>query len=168
MIAEKPYLYLDTNGIYAVMVPALETNSSGTTWASGPTPGVSIPIGQFYVAHSDSDNAASINAALNSGLNLILTPGVYQLTSSLVVTRPDTVILGLGYPTLVPQTGAPALTISDVGGVKVAGLLFDGARCSPRRCCRWEPGPIPWIIHGTRYFYTTSPCAWAGRPPAQP
>ena len=67
----------------------------------------------------------SINAALNSGLNLILAPGVYQLTDSLQVTRPDTIILGLGYPTLIPQTGAPALVISDVDGVKVAGLLFD-------------------------------------------
>ncbi len=125
LIAEKPYLYFDTNGNYAVMVPALQTNSSGITWANGPTPGVSIPIGQFYVAHPDSDSAASINAALNSGLNLILTPGVYQLASSLMVTRPGTIILGLGYPTLVPQTGTPALTISDVGGVKVGGLLFD-------------------------------------------
>ena len=125
LIAEKPYLYLDTNGNYAVMVPALQTNSLGTTWAAGPTAGVSMPIGQFYVAHADSDTAASINAALNLGLNLILAPGVYQLTDSLQVTRPDTVILGLGYPTLIPQTGAPALVISDVGGVKVAGLLFD-------------------------------------------
>ena len=125
LIAEKPYLYLDSNGNYAVMVPALQTNTLGTTWASGPTPGVSIPISQFYIAHADTDNAASINAALNSGLNLILTPGVYQLTDSLQVTRPDTIILGLGYATLVPQTGTPALVISDVDGVKVAGLIFD-------------------------------------------
>ncbi|EEF63059.1 invasin domain 3-containing protein [Pedosphaera parvula] len=125
VIAEKPYLYCDSNGIYQVMVPALQTNSFGTTWASGPTPGSSIPISQFYVAHSDSDTAASINAALSSGLNLILTPGVYNLSASLNVTKPHTIVLGLGYPTLVPQTGTPALVISDVDGVKVGGLLFD-------------------------------------------
>jgi hypothetical protein len=125
LIAEKPYLYLDSDGNYAVMVPAMRTNSIGTTWAAGPTPGVSISIGQFYVAHSDTDTADSINAALNSGLNLILTPGVYQLSSSIVVTRPDTIILGLGYATLVPQTAAPALVISDVDGVRAAGLVFD-------------------------------------------
>jgi hypothetical protein len=125
LIREKPYLSVDSNGNYVVMVPALQTNSLGTTWAAGPTPGTSIPISQFYVAHADTDNAASINAALNSGLNLILTPGIYQLNSSLLVTRPDTIILGLGYATLVPQTAAPALVISDVDGVKVAGLIFD-------------------------------------------
>ena len=125
LIREKPYLYLDNNGNYAVMVPALQTNSFGTTWANGPTPGVAIPISQFYIAHADSDNAASINTALNAGLNLILCPGVYQLNGSLQVTNPDTVILGLGYPTLIPQTGVPALVISDVDGVKVGGMLFD-------------------------------------------
>jgi hypothetical protein len=125
LIAEKPYLYLDTNGNYAVMVPAVQSNSFGTTWANGPTPGVSLPIGQFYVAHPGTDTAASMNAALNAGLNLILTPGVYQLNGSLLVTRPDTVVLGLGFPTLIPQTGTPALTVSDVNGVRVAGLMFD-------------------------------------------
>ncbi len=125
LIAEKPYLYLDTNGNYAVLVPALQTNSFGVTWGNGPTPGTSIPITQFYIAQAGADNAFSINAALNAGLNLILTPGVYHLASSLQVTRPDTVILGLGYPTLIPQNGTPALTIADVDGVKVAGLLFD-------------------------------------------
>ena len=58
-------------------------------------------------------------------MNLIFTPGVYQLTNSILVTRPDTIIMGLGYATLVPQTGTPAMVISDVDGVKVAGLMFD-------------------------------------------
>ena len=84
------------------MVPNLRTNSLGTTWASGPTPGVSIPISQFYLAQPGVDNAATINAALSSGLNLILTPGIYYLTNSILVTQPDTIVLGLGFPTLVP------------------------------------------------------------------
>ena len=125
LIREKPYLALDTNGNYFVMVPNLETNSSGITWLTGPTPGVSIPISQFYLAQPGLDNADSINAALNAGLNLIFTPGVYQLTNSILVARPDTIVMGLGYATLVPETGVPALMISDVDGVKVAGLMFD-------------------------------------------
>jgi hypothetical protein len=78
------------------------------------------------------DNAATINAALSSGLNLILTPGIYHLTNSILVTQPDTIVMGLGFPTLVPTNGNPAMVISDVNGVKVAGIIFDaGTTASP-------------------------------------
>jgi hypothetical protein len=132
-IAEKPYLYIDTNGNYNVMVPALETNGvSGTTWASGPTPGVSLSLSQFYLAQAGVDNAASINAALAAGRSLIFTPGIYNLTNSILVTLPDTIVLGLGFPTLLPTGGFPTMVISDVNGVKVAGIIFDaGTIASP-------------------------------------
>ena len=132
LIREKPYLSIDNHGQYCVMVPGLQTNSVSITWAAGPTPAVSVPIDQFYVAHQDTDNAASINAALSAGKNLIFAPGIYHLTNSILVTRPDTILLGLGYATLIPESGAPAMVISDVGGVKLAGLIFDaGAVLSP-------------------------------------
>jgi len=132
LIREKPYLYVDSNTNYFVMVPNLETNSSGTTWANGPTPGVSIPISQFYLAQPGVDNAASINAALSTGMNLILTPGIYHLTNSILVTQPDTIVMGLGYPTLIPTNRNPTMVISDVDGVKVSGIIFDaGTTASP-------------------------------------
>jgi hypothetical protein len=124
-IREKPYLSMDSNSNYVVVVPNLATNSIGTTWVSGPTPGVSISIDQFYLAQPGVDNAVTINTALNAGNNLLFTPGVYHLTNSILVTRPDTIVLGLGFATLVPDTGTPAMMISDVDGVKVAGLIFD-------------------------------------------
>ena len=132
LIREKPYLYVDGNTNFLVMVPNLETNSSGTTWSSGPTPGVSVPISQFYLAQPGLDNAGTINAQLSAGTNVILTPGIYHLTNSILVTQPDTIVLGLGYPTLVPTNGNPAMVISDVDGVKVSGIIFDaGTTASP-------------------------------------
>lgn len=132
IVREKPYLYVDANNNYFVRVPGLETNSAGTTWASGQTPGVSLPLSQFYLAQPGVDNAASINAALDSGLNLILTPGIYFLTNPIVVTHPDAIVLGLGFPTLVPTNGNPVMTIADVNGVKVSGIIADaGATASP-------------------------------------
>ncbi len=128
LIREKPYLSLDGNSNYVVIVPNLRTNSSGTSWSSGPTPGLSLPISQFYLAQPALDNSATINAALNAGLNLILTPGIYFLTNTIFVTNADTVILGLGYPTLVPTNRHPAMVVSDVDGVKIGGLMFDAGK----------------------------------------
>jgi hypothetical protein len=131
LVREKPYLS-ESNGNFFVVVPNLETNSSGITWANGPTPGTSIPISQFYLAQPGVDNAGTINAALNAGLDLILTPGVYSLTNSIIVTNRDAIVLGLGYPTLVPTKGFPSLVVSDVDGVKVSGIIFDaGTSPSP-------------------------------------
>src|SRR5271170_7798815 len=131
-IAEKPYLYVDSNTNFYVMVPSLETNKLGTSWSSGPTPGVSIPISQFYLAQPGVDNAGSINAELSAGTNVILTPGIYNLTNSILVTQPDTIVMGLGFPTLIPTNGNPTLVISDVDGVKVSDIIFDaGTTASP-------------------------------------
>jgi len=85
--------------------------TKGITWANGPTPGTVLPLDRFYLAHADRDNAASMNAALRAGQNLLLTPGIYHLEAALAVNRPDTVVLGLGFPTLVPDRGTPAITI---------------------------------------------------------
>ena len=132
LIREKPYLSMDNNGNYVVMVPNLVTNSTGTTWATGPTPGVSIPISQFYLAQPGVDNSQTINAALNAGMHLILMPGIYHLTNSIFVTQPDTVILGLGYPTLISGNRKPVMVISDVDGVKVSDIIFDaGTTAAP-------------------------------------
>ncbi|MFI7039819.1 discoidin domain-containing protein [Microbispora rosea] len=121
---EKPYLYVDSGGAYRVFVPSLRTNSSGVSWANGATPGTSIPLTQFYVA-KPSDSAATLNQALSQGLNLLFTPGIYHLNQTLNVTRADTVVLGLGYATLIPDNGVVAMNVADVDGVKIAGLLFD-------------------------------------------
>jgi len=128
---EKPFLYIDCSGHYNVFVPALRRDSLGTTWANGPAAGSSIPIESFFIA-KPTDSAHAINVALARGQNLIFTPGVYHLDRTIEVKRPDTVVLGLGFPTLVPDTGAKAMSVADVEGVKIAGLLFDaGAVNSP-------------------------------------
>jgi hypothetical protein len=132
LIREKPYLSMDGSGNYVVMLPSLQTNSLGTTWATKSTPAVPVSIDRFYLALEGVDNAATLNAALRAGKNLIFTPGIYHLTNSILVTRPDTIILGLGFATLIPDAGTPAMVISEVSGVKLAGLIFDaGAMRTP-------------------------------------
>ncbi|MEV6445960.1 chitobiase/beta-hexosaminidase C-terminal domain-containing protein [Amycolatopsis sp. NPDC051716] len=121
---DVPYLYVDGTGKYRVFLPSLRTNASGPSWANGSTPGTSAPMSQFYVVKS-GDTASSINNALAAGCNLFFTPGVYHLNQTLNVTKAGTTILGIGYPTLVPDNGVNAMQVSDVDGVRLKGLLFD-------------------------------------------
>ena len=121
---DVPYLYLDSAGKYRVFTPSLRTNASGASWANGSTPGTSIPMSQFYMVKA-GDTASSINSALSAGCNLFFTPGIYHLNQTLNVTRANTVVLGIGYPTLIPDNGVNAMQIADVDGVRVKGLLFD-------------------------------------------
>ncbi len=121
---EKPYLYVDGSGKYQVFVPAATTNSVGESWASGATPGRSIPVSDFFVA-KPSDSVQTINNQLAQGRNLLLTPGVYNVDRTIKVKRADTVVLGLGFATLTPANGTVPMTVADVPGVDIAGLIFD-------------------------------------------
>ena len=132
VVREKPFLQVDSAGNYSVRVPAIRTESSGITWHAAVTPGKTIPIPQFYIAHSTRDNAATINAQLERGKNLIFTPGIYDLTEPIRITHANTVVLGLGFATLRPVNGTAAMVTADADGIIIAGLLFDaGPTASP-------------------------------------
>jgi hypothetical protein len=121
---EKPYLYIDGSGAWNVFVPSAQTNSVGPTWANGHTAGTSIPLSRFFIA-TPSDSVAAINAALARGLNLLLTPGVYNVDSPIKVKRAHTVVQGLGMATLTASDGNSVLTTADVPGIDISGLIVD-------------------------------------------
>ena len=125
VVREKPFLQVNAAGEFSVRVPELRNDSIGITWRGGETAGETIPIARFYIARPDVDTSETINAQLAQGKDLILTPGIYELTAPIRVTQPDTVVLGLGFATLRPIRGTAALTTADADGIKIAGLLFD-------------------------------------------
>jgi hypothetical protein len=47
------------------------------------------------------------------------------VSQPILVNRPNTIVLGLGFATLVPQSGTPAMVVANVPGVKLSGMLFD-------------------------------------------
>jgi hypothetical protein len=141
VIREKPYLYVDGSDKYRVFVPALKTNTRGVSWLDGPTPGESISIDQFYIAQPATAKAESINAALAAGKHILFTPGVYSLDDTIRVTRADTILLGLGVPSLVPTKGLPIISAADVDGVKIAGLILEAGPV--KSASLLEVGPKP-------------------------
>ncbi|MES4892363.1 coagulation factor 5/8 type domain-containing protein [Streptomyces sp. NPDC096012] len=120
---EKPFLYVSGTE-FRVFLPEKRTGARGVTWGSGTPRGTSLPLSQFYVA-KPGVSAATLNQALAQGLHLLLTPGVYHVDQPIRVDRANTVVLGLGYATLVPDNGSTVLKVADVDGVRLAGFLVD-------------------------------------------
>ncbi|WP_306210171.1 adenylyl cyclase [Actinoplanes sp. RD1] len=116
---EKPYLFVENNQ-WKVQVPAAQRNTSGVSAKSGR----SLPLSSFFVA-SPKTPVWQINANLALGKNLLLTPGVYDVASSINVLWPNQVVLGLGHATLTAVNGATPLTVADVPGAVVAGVTID-------------------------------------------
>jgi hypothetical protein len=131
VIREKPFLTVDDNGKFNVIVPDLAHNTRGVTWHGGVTPGRSVSLKHFFIARP-GNTAVEINRQLAVGKNLILTPGTYDLNEPIRITRKDTIVLGLGFPTLHPTAGTAAMQLADLDGITVSGVLFDaGEQLSP-------------------------------------
>jgi hypothetical protein len=120
---EKPFLYMD-GGQYKVFAPAKRVNARGTSWGDGAPQGESIPLDRFYVVKPGA-TAATINAALDQGLHLLFTPGVHHVDQTINVNRANTIVLGLGLATIIPDNGVTAVKVADVDGVRLAGFLID-------------------------------------------
>jgi hypothetical protein len=132
VVREKPFLETDAKGNWSVRIPAIRTDSVGITWHGGSTPGKSIALTSFYIAHPEKDTAAVLNAQLSQGRNLLFTPGIYEVSEPIRITRAGTVVIGLGFATLRPTHGNTVITTADADGIEVAGLLIDaGEQTSP-------------------------------------
>jgi len=134
IIAEKPYIIINSTGHFILRVPRLERNKVGPTTNFGNAD--DIDFANVYVAN-ETDTAATINAKLAAGLHLLLSPGNYQLADSIVINNPKTVVLGIGFPTLISTNGKPVLTVGNVDGVRVAGILIQAGRVHGSTLLTW-------------------------------
>jgi hypothetical protein len=94
------------------------------SWDGGLPPGESIPLKDFFIAMPGMQ-VSRINRELARGQNVIFTPGVYHLDRRIMVKHRDTVVLGMGMATLTAADGNMLMSVADVKGVKLAGLMFD-------------------------------------------
>jgi len=134
IIAEKPYITIDTTGKYTLKVPNWETNKQGRTTNYGNV--VNIDFANVYVAKA-GDTAATINGKLSSGLHVVLSPGIYKLEDSISITRANTVLLGIGFANLIAPGGKPAVVVGNVDGVRVGGILFEAGQTKSPSLIQW-------------------------------
>ncbi len=125
-IREKPFLAINDRNKLVVKVPELSSKVHGISWISQQNKDtLEIYISDFYIANPSVDNSKTINAALQQGKNVLFIPGIYKLENSLQVLKPGTMLLGLGFPSLIPTNGNLAIEVADVDGVMLCGLVVD-------------------------------------------
>ena len=129
LIREKPFLSVQNDGKWVLSAPKLRRNAAGISWIA-PQNRV-IPLENILIA-TPTTPVRTINAALAADKHLLLTPGIYPLSEPIRVTRPDTIVLGIGLPSLLSQHGSACIEVADVSGVTLAGLFIDaGPQTAP-------------------------------------
>lgn len=136
IVAEKPFITIDANGRYYLQVPNPKVNSAGPQLTLADT--TTYDFRDVFVARS-TDSTATIAAKLAAGRHVVLTPGIYRLSESLVVSSDDQVLLGLGYATLIPPpNGDPCIRVLPrLEGVRIAGILLQAGSAPTGALLQW-------------------------------
>jgi len=123
VIAEKPFIAFQ-NGKYYLMIPHVETDKSRQSQYAS----TKVDFINVYVA-SEDDSASTINGKIASGLHVVLTGGMYDLSEPIRVTRSNVVILGIGFPTLRSTNGNALIEVEDnLEGVRISGILLEAGK----------------------------------------
>ena len=126
--AEKPFITIDTDGKYSLEVPVAQQDKTGADLGS--TQLNSIDFENVFVATS-SVPVDLIQAKLDEGLHVVLSPGIYHLTQSLTLSHPNQVLLGIGLASLIAPSGLPCIAVkANTAGVRVAGVMLQAAPAS--------------------------------------
>lgn len=136
LIAEKPFISVDPNddSKFNLNVPEAKTNSVGPYWS---TSGTVIPFEHVYVT-SAHDTASIINAKLQAGRHVVISPGIYILNEPLRVVHDDQVLLCLGLSTLLAARGNAAIEVAaGIGGVRIGGCILEAGVVTSRTLFQW-------------------------------
>lgn len=148
---EKPYIAIDADKNYELHVPKVtwdntvgphldSSNNDVRSFSNVKVGKPNLPmVDDKYVNYDpktyniltdvDEKITNELQQALDEGKDLVLCPGVFFLTKSLVVKHANQVILGIGLATLVaPQDGSPCVRVAaKTAGVRVAGLMLEAS-----------------------------------------
>ncbi|MCW2982446.1 MAG: hypothetical protein JWR63_16 [Conexibacter sp.] len=126
VIREAPWVYYDGSQ-FQVFRPSAQFDVRGPNWSVAASQGASLPLSSFSIATvAGADNATTMNAALASGKNLLIGPGTYVLDAPITVTRPDTVVMGLGDPILRADNTSTLVVKDSAPGTVISKLNADG------------------------------------------
>jgi len=121
-IAAAPRMMYQADGTISLIKPAIYTNSRGVL---GPSPDDEVLTDVFVV--NPQTEIGLINRKLAEGVHLVFSPGIYSFAEPVKITKSGTVVMGLGYATIVPTAANAAMVIADgTEGVRVGGFILQG------------------------------------------
>jgi len=118
-VAEKPFL-VEEDGSWYIAVPFVKQNTNGV---HSDTDVTRIAMEDVFVATA-GNSAAFINTGMRGKKALLLTPGIYAVDQAIRVLQPGFVVLGIGFPTIVPSEGVSGLSV-EADDVRVAMVLLE-------------------------------------------
>ncbi len=137
VVAEKPYLtFTKATNKWQMVVPDVVSNQTAPemTFKNHHAQQTLDVDTQFFIVAPDEKSKITtldpqaiqnINSQLAQGQNLMIMPGVYNLSAPIIVPK-SAVIFGLGLPTLVCQNqNGSCMTVSADEGVRLAGIIFE-------------------------------------------
>lgn len=138
VIAEKPFITIDTKGKFFLQRPRAQLNTRGIDHTLDNAD--EIDFSQVFVASANL-TAAVINQKLAEGRHVVLAPGIYELDEPLLLQKDGQVLLGLGMATLISAAGNAVVQVLDgVDGVRVAGLILQAGPKPTSVLLAWGTG----------------------------
>ena len=122
---EKPFLYLDGNDVQGLRPGEADQRPRRRPGATARRRAARIPLNQFYVVKPGADRGDHQRRRSPRACTCSSRPASTTSTRPINVNRADTVVLGLGLATIIPDNGVTAMKVADVDGVKLAGFLID-------------------------------------------
>eukprot|EP00466_Bigelowiella_natans_P009852 jgi/Bigna1/76518/fgenesh1_pg.41_\ len=137
MIAGKPFITAKPDGskFYLNVPPVLK----GQTGPSFDAPNRVVDFSNVYVT-TPSDTAATMNAKLAEGLDLVISPGIYKIDEPIEVMKDDQVVLCLGMATLKSVDGNAVIRVGNKDGVRIGGCLLEAGPKNTSALLQWGDG----------------------------
>ena len=134
---EKPYVAVQKDSLqedelkFDLRVPSAVRGEGVTTGTV--FDGAKDDVRDFSRVHvviaGTEDISGRVQAALDAGKDVVLAPGIHQLTKTLEIRHANQVILGLGLATMVaPTDGSPCVRVAPkIPGVRIAFVMLEAS-----------------------------------------
>ena len=117
-IAGKPYLIANSLTDFELAIPKFVSNVYGELSYDDDN----ITKTKNFTIVNPTIPVRDVNAFLDEGVSIVFSPGVYHYPEPLIVSKSNTVLLGLGLASIIPTQGNQAIIVKGQG-CRLAGIM---------------------------------------------